>query len=213
MALYHNATITPTKQEVIAAWLPSRPWAPDGDDAAEIVAAYRFDDPEGRVGLEAHLVRHGDAVLHVPLTYRDEPLDGMDDHLVATMQHSALGQRWVYDGVHDPVFTRMFVAAALTGCGQTIGIVRTGDRWLVVPPNIRLVGGGYSGERTPVDGFVVDREDRGWTALRSDHFDILVARSVQPGEQPRIGIRATWAGQELPVVLADVRGRSAAEQT
>src|ERR1700712_1348474 len=32
MALLHAATLTPTKAEVIAAWLPAQAWAPDGDD-------------------------------------------------------------------------------------------------------------------------------------------------------------------------------------
>ena len=75
MALFHRATLTPTKSELIAAWIPTQPWGPSADDAVDVIGSYRFDDPDGRVGLETHLVTSGDMVLHVPVTYHDEPLD------------------------------------------------------------------------------------------------------------------------------------------
>jgi hypothetical protein len=40
----------------------------------ERVGAYRFDDPVGEVGIETHLVRAGERLLHVPLTYRANPM-------------------------------------------------------------------------------------------------------------------------------------------
>jgi hypothetical protein len=91
MALFHRATITPTKQGLIAEWAPSQPWGPPADVPIEVIGAFRFDDPDGRVGMETHLVRYGTALLQVPLTYRDEPLDGADDALIVEMQHSVLG--------------------------------------------------------------------------------------------------------------------------
>src|SRR4051794_20725430 len=50
VALFHRATITPTKAELIAAWAPTRPWGPSGAEAIEVIGSYRFDDPDGRVG-------------------------------------------------------------------------------------------------------------------------------------------------------------------
>src|ERR1700710_2202585 len=100
MALLHRATLQPSKLELLQDWAPTQPWF-DGDRSAELVtvAAYRFDDPEGEVGIETLLVRAGDGpVLQVPLTYRAAPLDGGDAWLIGTMQHSVLGQRWTYDG-------------------------------------------------------------------------------------------------------------------
>ena len=99
MALFHLATITPTKAEAIAAWAPTRPWGPDADEHLEVIGAYRFDDPDGLVGMETHLVRSGDDLFQVPLTYRPEPLTGAEAGLVTEMEHSALGTRWVYDGL------------------------------------------------------------------------------------------------------------------
>jgi hypothetical protein len=68
--LHSNAEITPTKPELLATWLPTQPWFGDAS-ALRLVGAYRFDDPDGAVGMETHLVRAGDGpVLQVPLTYR-----------------------------------------------------------------------------------------------------------------------------------------------
>ena len=118
MALFHRATITPTKAELIADWAPTQPWGPAADVPIEVIGSYRFDDPDGRVGMETHLVTAGGTLLQVPLTYRDEPLDGADDALIAEMQHSVLGTRWVYDGLRDPRLVVMLAAVAMTGQGE-----------------------------------------------------------------------------------------------
>ena len=102
MALFHLATIAPTKTELIAKWAPTQSWGPPPDLPIEVIGSYRFDDPEGRVGMETNLVTAGDTLLHIPLTYRDEPLEGAADALIVEMQHSVLGTRWVYDGLRDP---------------------------------------------------------------------------------------------------------------
>ncbi|HYD10810.1 MAG TPA: hypothetical protein VEA78_11975, partial [Acidimicrobiales bacterium] len=109
MALFHRATITPTKEDIIAATLGA---------PIESIGAFRFDDPDGRVGMETFLVRTtSDGVLHqVGLTYRDEPLeDAADGALLSEMDHSALGRRWVYDGLQDPRYVVMLAAVTMTG--------------------------------------------------------------------------------------------------
>ena len=118
MALLHRATISPTKLELVAAWLPAQDWYPGGTVPADLerVAAARFDDPAGAVGVEILVVRSGDGpLLHAPLTYRDAPLDGAGQWLIGTTEHSALGKRWVYDGVGDPVFVACAAGAIRTG--------------------------------------------------------------------------------------------------
>ncbi|MFD6949599.1 hypothetical protein A6A08_07370 [Nocardiopsis sp. TSRI0078] len=112
MAIIYKATLTPSKPELISSWLDRRPWAGQGPD--EVLGAYRFDDPEGEVGVEVFLLRRGDRLLQVPLTYRGAPLPGHDDHLVGTTEHSVLGTRWVYDGTEDEVALACF-RRALTG--------------------------------------------------------------------------------------------------
>lgn len=110
MAIIHQATLTPSKRDLVAAWLDRQPWAA-GAAGTELLGSYRFDDPAGEVGVEAMVVRRGDSLLHVPLTYRGAELPGGEAHLVGTMQHSVLGKRWVYDAAGDPVAVECFVRA------------------------------------------------------------------------------------------------------
>ncbi|MFD8013684.1 1,4-alpha-glucan branching protein [Streptomyces sp. NPDC058955] len=109
MATVHHTTMRPTKLELLADWLPTRPWYAAGPEAARPVKAggFRLDDPEGEVGIEFMAVTDGegpDAVAYlVPMTYRGKPLDGAEHALIGTSEHGVLGTRWIYDGAHDPV--------------------------------------------------------------------------------------------------------------
>lgn len=108
MAVIHQATISPTKLEFAQAWLDQQPWAPQGP--TEMVGGYRFDDPAGEVGIEGLLLRRGEAVLHLPVSYRGAPLEGGEEFLVTTMTHTALGDRWVYLAAGDPVARAAYLA-------------------------------------------------------------------------------------------------------
>jgi hypothetical protein len=209
MALFHRATITPTKHELIDRWVPTQPWGPPPDVTTEVIGSYRFDDPEGRVGMEVHLVDAGGLLLHVPVTYRDEPLDGADDALIAEMQHSVLGTRWVYDGLRDQRLVVMLAAVTMTGQGEALGMALYDGRWFIAPTNVRIHGGGWSLERVPVDGFELRADGVTDAVLRNDRFELTVHRRPVPGPRPPIGLTATWDGQSEPVVLASVRERSA----
>jgi hypothetical protein len=207
MAIIHRATITPTKTELIAEWAPSQPWGPPAGVPIEVIGAYRFDDPDARVGMETHLVRYGTTLLQIPLTYRDEPLDGADDALIVEMQHSVLGTRWVYDGLRDPRLVVMLAAVAMTGQGEALGMAEHDGRWYIAPSNVRIQGGGWTQERVPVDGFEPGHDDATSVVLHNDRFELTVYRRPVPGPRPAIGLTATWNGQPNPVVLAEVRER------
>ncbi|MGW0769359.1 maltokinase N-terminal cap-like domain-containing protein [Streptomyces sp. NPDC002676] len=108
MALIHHTTLQPTKVELLAEWLPTRPWYRGGPaPVLDKAGGFRLDDPEGEVGMEFMVATdtadpERTAYL-VPLTYRGAPLEGAEQALVGTMEHGVLGKRWVYDGCHDPV--------------------------------------------------------------------------------------------------------------
>ncbi|GAA1103457.1 maltokinase N-terminal cap-like domain-containing protein [Nocardiopsis metallicus] len=106
MAIIHKATLTPRKPDLISAWLDGRSWA--GQGSTEVLGTYRFDDPAGEVGVEVFLLRRGERLLHLPLTYRGAPLPDHGDHLVGTLEHPVLGTRWVYDGSADEVALACF---------------------------------------------------------------------------------------------------------
>lgn len=210
MALFHRATISPTKDQLIAEWAPTQPWGPASDVPTEVIGAYRFDDPEGRVGMEIHLVDAGGVLFQVPLTYRDEPVAGADEALIGEMQHSVLGTRWVYDGLRDTRLVIMLAAVAMTGQGEALGLAVYEDRWYIAPTKVRIQGGGWTLERVPVDGFELESDDAVKSVLRNDRFELTVFRRPASGPRPAIGLTASWEGRAEPVVLAEVQERSSA---
>jgi Maltokinase N-terminal cap domain len=207
VAIFHRATVSPTKDELIAQWAPTRPWGPAVDVDIEVIGSYRFDDPDGRVGMETHLVAAGPMLLQVPLTYRDEPLDGGEDAFITEMQHSVLGTRWVYDGLRDPQLVMMLAAVAMTGQGEALGMAVYDGRWYIAPTNVRIQGGGWTLERVPVDGFELASDDASGAVLHNDRFEMTVFRRPRPGPRPAIGLTASWDGQASAVVLAKVSER------
>jgi hypothetical protein len=118
MATIHHTSMTPTKLELLAVWLPKQDWYA-GPDAPELRRAggFRLDDPAGEVGIELMVVNAigADATVtyFVPMTYRGAALDGADEALIGTSEHGALGTRWIYDGVADPVLQAQLVELLL----------------------------------------------------------------------------------------------------
>ena len=180
MAIIHQATLVPSKADLVAAWLPGCPWFGRPATAVRPVAAYRFDDPAGEVGMESHLLDVDGRLVHVPLTYRGAPLPGAEEHLVGTMEHSVLGTRWVYDAPADPVY-RDEAARVVREAGTEVRLlVETPDGPVEREPTMRVRGSGGG----PADG-VPD-----------------VVRFPEPGPVPADGVlTGTWPGQDEPVVL------------
>ncbi len=177
MAILHRATLTPTKPELLATWLDRQPWG--GEGPIEVVGSYRFDDPEGAVGVEAFLIRRGEALLHVVLAYRAEALAGAEQHLVGTMNHSVLGERWVYDGRQDPVAVACF-ARALSGQQEQASLeVYDGDELV---------------ERRDPDMRIGRRID---TASPPD--DLCVASTLDEALSGHEQLVAIWSGGEAVV--------------
>jgi hypothetical protein len=143
MALIHDATLNPGKLELLAAWLPSRPWWRGEVTALTKVATFRFDDPDGEVGMETFLVRGGDGPLvQVPLTYRAAPLDGAEPWLAGTMQHSVLGERWVHDALADPVYVRTLATTIVEGGREADQELATADGTRPLPGSASVRGDG-----------------------------------------------------------------------
>jgi hypothetical protein len=102
MAFLHDATLVPSKKQLLSEWLPRQPWFTEV--SWDPVGSFRFDDPLGEVGMEGFLLGPADGGLFVPLTYRDAPLDDGEPWFVGNTEHSALGTRWVYDAWGDPAW-------------------------------------------------------------------------------------------------------------
>jgi hypothetical protein len=206
VAIYHRATLVPTKQEAVAAWIPTQPWGPSADATIDVIGAYRFDDPDGRVGMEVHLATDGATVYHVPLTYRDAPVAGADDALVTEMEHSVLGTRWVYDGLADSLLLTMLAAVTMTGQGEALGMVVLDGRMHIAPTNVRIEGGGWSLERVAVDAFTSNAPSAESPLFTNDRFALSVHRRPVAQPRPPIALTASWGGQP-PVLLASINER------
>ncbi|WP_076471060.1 CG0192-related protein [Micromonospora avicenniae] len=207
MALLYRAEVRPTKLELLASWLPGQAWFQGEADATpERVAAYRFDDPAGQVGIETLLVRAGAGPIHqVPLTYRDAPLDGAQGWLVGTMEHSVLGRRWVYDACGDPVYGAALATAVLTGTGQAEEYFDVDGRRELRAPSMAIAADGPRLAAVPPVGSI-DRVEHGdLTRIVCGSVELTVLR--RPGEHsglPGSRLTGSWAGQQTALPLAYV---------
>lgn len=209
MALvHHHATVTPTKQELLEAWLPSQAWA-QGRTVTGKIAEYRFDDPDGEVGVETILWAADDgSVLQVPFTYRGAPLEGAEDFLVGTMEHTVLGPRWVYDGCGDPVWARTLTAAVLTGGAQAQMVIEEEGRLVDVPARMQVRGTGSPETEVPdVDTVGAVRDEGPVTIVDAGPVSLVLARivgaPVEADQTLRGSVGAAGTGESL--VLAGVR--------
>ncbi|WP_166356331.1 CG0192-related protein [Phytoactinopolyspora limicola] len=205
MALIHKATMTPTKKELLADWLPTRGWWPGGG-GPHVVGAYRLDDPEGEVGIEAMLVASPDgALLHVPLTYRGAALPGAESFLVGTSEHSVLGTRWIYDGCGDPVWAAQTAAVILSGGAQAEETVDAGDGTRKRrEPSVRVdASGGGAVDVGNIDA-VTARDDGPTTLVQAGDLEIVLVRVVGTDVSAPHTLTGRWADGG-PSVLAGVR--------
>ncbi|MFI2711581.1 hypothetical protein ACH495_15775 [Micromonospora sp. NPDC018662] len=218
MALLHRAELRPSKLELLVGWLPGRQWfAGEADAPVSRVAAYRFDDPAGAVGLETLLVRAGEGpVLQVPLTYRGAPLAGADRFLVGTVEHSVLGRRWVYDACGDPVYPPALAAAVLADAGQAEEYFEVDGERQVRAPSM-TVSGSHTDRALPA-GPADEVVDGDPTVIRVGGVELALVRrptSADTSADVRTGVPAdgsaagrlvgAWPGGDAPMLLAYAR--------
>jgi hypothetical protein len=206
MAIIHQATLRPSKRELIEEYLPVQPWfTEDGSAPPELLGAYRFDDPDGEVGLETHLVSHGGKVYQVPLSYRGSALSGADSWLVGTMEHSVLGTRWVYDACADPVYVAALATAILTGQREAEQFVEVDGVLEPRAGSVTVKGSGTTGSEVPALIPAAPVTEGGVTSIDAGGLTVRVNRVLDLGTsrpEEAAALRGTWAGQEAPVVLA-----------
>jgi hypothetical protein len=212
VALLYHATLNPSKLELLKAWLPHQDWLGDADTTTiEAVGAYRFDDPDGEVGVETHLLRTADGqILQVPVTYRGAPVPGHESFLIATTQHSVLGQRWVYDACGDLVYVRAMATAVLSGGTQAEIEFMTDngrERW---PATTEVSGSGSLNTAIPAVASVSHSNEGTTTVMCASHLELTLLRAIGVGRdtgddgvmQRLVG---TWPGHDAPALLALAR--------
>jgi hypothetical protein len=207
VALLYRAEVRPSKLELLAAWLPTRSWY-DGPSAPSVskVCSFRFDDPDGEVGVETMLVHvdHG-PTMQVPLTYRGAPLTGADEHLIGTAEHSVLGPRWVYDGCGDPVYAAVLATAILTGGSQAEELVDFDGRLESRAPVMPVRGTGTPGTDVPAIRTVDSVDPGDPTVISAGSIALAVVRLLDAAVEPiSLALTGTWPGQPTPRVLATI---------
>ncbi|WP_104163184.1 hypothetical protein [Cryobacterium sp. N22] len=208
MALLHKADITPSKIDLLSSWAPAQPWfVGEAGVSVTNLAAYRFDDPEGQVGIETILITAGDGpVLQVPVTYRDAPLAGAETSLITTMQHSVLGERWVYDATGDPAYLAAVANAALTGGHQAELNIEVDGQLVVREPTAMVAGSGTPGGTVVTPPTVAEiniRQEPGATVVTAGSLRIVVARVLgdddvlanQAPDSAHEVLAGTWSDQ------------------
>ena len=219
MATVHKgASIVPSKLELVTAWMPDQRWYAAKGRAPQLerVGGFRFEDPEGQVGVEVILVADRAAsppvVYQVPLSYRGAPLEGAEHALIGTMDHSVLGPRWVYDGPHDPVYVAGLVDTILTGGQSDDGQASQGSNALAVGRPTGLTTGTVTSSR------VLTGEQSNTSVIcrmgardggPAEPLIVKVFRIVQDGENPDVAIQSalTQAGStRVPAAFGHLSG-------
>ncbi|MCC3275001.1 hypothetical protein LJ753_03830 [Arthrobacter sp. zg-Y20] len=205
MALIYDAELRPGKLELISDWLPRARWFPSTEPVtARKLGAFRFEDPEGAVGIETLIVAAGSLVVQVPLTYRDAPLAGAERFLITEMDHSVLGRRWVYDAAGDPVYAAALEAALFSRQGQAPQYTeRDGVRELL-PESMRVFTSGMPDGAELADAPAEEPQDWTVSVLERSGWELSVVRllDLDGRTAPDPSLQATWEGQDFPVVLA-----------
>lgn len=219
MAIIHKgASIVPSKLELLTRWMPDQRWYAGKGHVPQLerVGGFRFEDPEGEVGVEVHLVADRAAspvvVYHVPVTYRGAPLDGAEHALIGTIEHSVLGPRWVYDGPHDPVYVAALVDTILTDGRSDDAQASRGSNALAVGSSTGLAAG------TVTSSTVLTGEQSNTSIIcrmgapnsgPAEPLIVKVFRILQDGENPDVVVQSalTAAGSErVPAAFGHLSG-------
>lgn len=211
MAIIYRAELTPGKHDVVTSWLASQSWSQvAAGDHLELVGAFRFDDPDGEVGIEIHIVRRADGrILQVPLTYRGAPLAGAERHLVAEMEHSVLGHRWVYDATGDPVYAAALASAILRGQAGADQYLDVDGTLAALPSTVVVHGFGDPEAAEPVvttaTPVIEDTPDGGAVAIiTTDGPTLAVYFTPRPAHGDEGQLTGRWDGLEESVLLAGI---------
>ncbi|PRY62863.1 putative trehalose synthase [Knoellia remsis] len=217
MAEILHADLEPTRAQLVESWIAHQRWyaAKGSQPRLRLVDSWRLDDPEGRSGVETLIVADGSGSTpvhyQVPVTYRDAPLEGHEDHLIGTTEHSVLGTRWVYDGVHDPAYTgalMLFVTGAAEAQSGSVSDT----------PDPRVTSSQVRPMRPVVRSARVLSGEQSNTSIIYDATDedgspapviIKVFRMLADGENPDVVLQSALvrAGSDrVPAVLGSIAG-------
>ena len=125
---------------------------------------------------------------------------------MTTMTHTTLGDRWIYDACHDPVYVSALVLTILTG-GREAELFMATDAGLVQEVNTTHVHGSRSVPATDVPRLstLVVHHD-GSTTLIDAGIAVTLFRRPAAGAGEGLTLTGTWPAQKAPLLLAAIVG-------
>lgn len=210
--VHQDATLAPTKDELVAGWIGAQRWyaGKAGRPRLRRLDSWRLDDPAGEVGIETlvYLDEGGETpvVYQVPLTYRGAPLEGAESALLGEMDHSVLGRRWIYDAPHDPVYVAQLLALL-----RGRAVAQHGQESDTPEPDV--VGAPHPAwtEDPDVGSSAVLRGEQSNTSIIVHPASegqrpviVKVFRALAAGENPDITLQGALAAAHCPYVPASV---------
>jgi hypothetical protein len=125
------------------------------------------------------------------------------------MQHSVLGERWVYNACGDPTYAQALATAILTGGTQADLDVVTDGGHERREPTTKVAGSGLPGSGVPQVGQVTHWNEGKTTIMRSGNLEMTVLRVI---DEPSTGnirgvsvLTGTWPGRGTVAYLASAR--------
>ncbi|WP_116112862.1 1,4-alpha-glucan branching protein GlgB [Austwickia chelonae] len=224
--IHHDAVITPSKLDLLAAWLPTQRWYAAKGIVPRLrrVGGFRFEDPVGQVGMETLIVVDESAtppvVYQVPVTYRDAPLADGADALIGVCEHSVLGTRYVYDAPKDPAYVTALVSLITRGgtadrghAGPGLdeaaqGAPQPGAAQVEVTGS-RVLTGEQSNTSVICDTRIVDVPDHDRVGAPCPLI-VKIFRVLQDGENPDVVLQSALAGagsRSVPMPFGSMSGR------
>lgn len=212
MAILHQAQLNPSKAELLRAYLLTMAGL-DFAEGSELtpLGAYRFDDPAGEVGIESHLLATADGrTIHMPVTYRAEALEGAEEWFVGTLEHSALGTRWVYNGCGDPIYAAELTRTILAGGTEVKLEVLTDDGIVERANTVHVKGSGVAGSSVPDMTYTGSARSGSDTAITigtmtvNVHHVLKSTDSLSTESASAGHLAGTWPGMTEPVTLATI---------
>ena len=216
--VHKGATIVPSKIDLVTGWMPHQRWyhGKGHQPVLRRVGGFRFEDPDGEVGVETLLLADSAVspavVYQVPLTYRAAPLEGAHGALLGTMEHSVLGTRWVYDAPHDPVYVSQLMDTILTAGTSDEAQASVGSNAIAVGSSTGHVTGAVSsstvlsGEQSNTSVICRMTAAGGGPA---EPLIVKVFRTVQDGDNPDVVVQSalTQAGSHrVPMAVGHLSG-------
>ena len=217
--LHKGATITPTKPELVQAWMASQRWyaAKGTSPSVRRLASWRLGDPAGEVGVETLVV--ADDSGPAPVVYqvpsptacsraRAAARAGRD---LSSTRCSADG---VYDAPHDPVYAAQLLelvqgrvraesTAASDAFDETV-VAQPGPAWTraVTVRSSKVLSGEQSNTSVVLD--CVDSEGTAVPVI------VKVFRMLSAGENPDVVLQSALVeagSRRVPAVVGSVAGQ------